>query len=64
MQSYGSDFTVAIEEELTRVVYDECGSVIDRKGCGTCVKLVERISGSSEISGVRLQDRQAGINSI
>lgn len=37
---------------------DEWGDVIDKKGCDTCAKreLVERISGSSEISGVRLQE--------
>lgn len=71
MQSYGGDFTVAMEEELSRwrnapCIHDECRGVIDRKGCGTCAKseLVGRISGSSsEISGVRLQDRRAGINS-
>jgi len=48
-----------------RVIHDEYRDVIDRKSCGTCAKreLVERISGSSEISGIRLQDRRAGINS-
>lgn len=68
MQSYGDDFSVAIEKSFRD---DECAlyttskevSLTRRIEVHAKRELVERISGSSEISGVRLQDWRVGINS-